>query len=135
LRLKVPIAPRWITLVFGVIGFALLPWTAWLSASLKPHHSTDNWDLAWSGFDSVLAGLFMLTAYSAWHRRPWLPASAAATGALLIADAWFDVTLASRTNDLRVALIEALAGELPLAAICFWIGFTSPADPRARDRA
>jgi predicted branched-subunit amino acid permease len=123
LRVKVPIAPRWITLVFGAIGLGLLPWTAWLSSSLHPHHSTDNWDLAWAGFDSVLAALFMLTAYASWHRRSWLPASAATTGALLIADAWFDVTLESRTNDLKVALIEALVGELPLAAVCFWIGF------------
>jgi hypothetical protein len=129
LRLKVPIAPRWITLVFGAIGLGLLPWTAWLSASLHQHHSTDNWDLAWAGFDSVLAGLFILTAYASWHRRPWLPASASATGALLLADAWFDVTLASRTNDLRVAIFEAVAGELPLAAVCFWIGFRSRAAP------
>ena len=113
-------------LIFGAIGLGLLPWTAWLSTSLKPHHSTENWDLAWSGFDSALAALFMLTAYAAWHRRPWLPASASATGALLIADAWFDITLASRTNDLKVALIEALLGELPLAIICFWIGFGAP---------
>jgi predicted branched-subunit amino acid permease len=125
LWLKLPIAPRWIVLIFGAIGLGLLPWTAWLSTSLKPHHSTDNWDLAWSGFDSALAALFMLTAYAAWHRRPWLPASAAATGALLIADAWFDVTLESRTNDFKVALIEAVAAELPLAAICLWIGFTT----------
>jgi hypothetical protein len=87
----------------------------------------DNWDLAWSGFDSVLAALFMLTAYAAWNHRHWLPAAAAATGALLIADAWFDVTLASRTNDFKAALIEALAAELPLAAMCFWIGFTTEA--------
>jgi predicted branched-subunit amino acid permease len=129
LRLKVPIAPRWITLVFGAIGLGLLPWTAWLSSSLHQHHSTDNWDLAWAGFDSVLAALFILTAYASWQRRPWLPASAAATGALLIADAWFDVTLESRTNDLKVAIFEAVVGELPLAAVCFWIGFKSRAAP------
>ncbi len=112
-------------LIFGAVGLVLLPWAVWLSASLPPHHTTENWDLAWSGFDSVLACLFMLTAYGAWWRRPWLPACAAATGALLIADAWFDVILASRTDDLKVAIIEAVAGELPLAAVCSWIGFTS----------
>ena len=122
-------------LVFGAIGLGLLPWTAWLTTSLEPHHSTDNWDLAWTGFDSVLAALFILTAYAAWHRRRWLPAAAAATGALLVADAWFDVTLASRTDDLKVAIIEAVAGELPVAAVCFWIGFTSLVDPTAPDQA
>ena len=127
MRLKLPIRPRWIVLIFGAIGLALLPWTVWLSTSLEPHHSTDNWDLAWSGFDSVLAGFFILTAYAGWHRRPWLPASAAATGALLVADAWFDMTLASRTSDFKEAIVEAVAGELPLAAVCFWIAFGTDA--------
>ena len=122
-------------LIFGAIGLALLPWTVFLSTSLKAHHSTDNWDLAWSGFDTVLAGLFMLTAYAAWHQRAWLPAAASATGALLLADAWFDVTLASRTNDVKIAVAEAIAGELPIAAVCFWIGFRSLDGPKARGRA
>src|SRR5436190_14753722 len=92
--------------LFGVAGVALLPWTVWLSSSLPPHHPTENWDLAWSGFDSVLAASFLLTAFAAWHHRSWLPAAAAATGALLVSDAWFDVILESRSNDLEVALVE-----------------------------
>jgi hypothetical protein len=108
----------------------------WLSSSLPPHHRSENWDLAWSGFDSALALSFLLTAYAAWRRRPWLPASAAATGALLLADAWFDMVLESRSSDFELALIEALVAELPLAAACFAVAYvTSRAGRPEPDRA
>jgi hypothetical protein len=124
-----------VIVLFGAAGVALLPWTVWLSSSLSPHHRTENWDLAWSGYDSVLALSFLLTAFAAWHRKPWLPAVASATGALLVADAWFDVILESRSNDLEVALAEALLAELPIAAICFWVAvITSRAGRREPDR-
>jgi hypothetical protein len=127
---------RLAVLLFGAAGVALLPWTIWLSSSLPPHHRTENWDLAWSGFDSALAVSFLLTAFAAWRGRPWLPAGAAATGALLLADAWFDIVLESRSSDLEVAIAEAIAVELPLAAACFWVAYvTSRAGRREPDRA
>jgi hypothetical protein len=125
-----------VIVLFGVAGLALLPWTVWLSSSLPPGHVTEHWDLAWSGFDSVLAVSFLLTAFAAWHRHPWLPAAAAATGALLLADAWFDLVLEERSNDFEIALVEALLAELPLALVCFWVAYvTSRADRRALDQA
>jgi hypothetical protein len=127
---------RFAAYVFGAAGIGLLPWTVWLSASLPPHHRSANWDLAWSGFDSALAVLFLATAFAAWRRRPWLTAVAAATGALLLADAWFDVVLESRSDDRALALVEAFAAELPLAAFCFAVAFvTSRDDRRAPGRA
>jgi predicted branched-subunit amino acid permease len=127
---------RFAAWVFGAAGIALLPWTVWLSASLPPHHRSANWDLAWSGFDSALAMLFLATAFAAWRRRPWLAPVAAATGALLIADAWFDVVLESRSDDRVIALAEAFGAELPLAALCFAVAYlTSLSGRRAPDRA
>ena len=124
------------TVLFGVAGILLLPWTIWLSASLPPHHSTKRWDVAWSGFDSALAVSFLLTSFAAWRRRPWLPAAAAATGALLVADAWFDVVLESRSTDFEIAVIEAVVAELPLAALCFAVAYvTSRAARREPGRA
>ena len=112
---------RWVAPVFCLIGLGLLPWTLYLMSSLQPHHETGRWDLAWSGFDTGLAVLFLLTAVAAWRRSPWIEACAAATGTMLLCDAWFDVILESRGTEFQLALVEALALELPMAALCFWI--------------
>jgi hypothetical protein len=109
--------------VFGLIGLGLFPWTIWLSASLKPDHETQHWNLAWSGFDIALALAFLLTALAAWRRSPWVGAAAAATGTLLVTDAWFDIVLESRADDIRNAVLLALLAELPIAAVCFWIAY------------
>jgi hypothetical protein len=114
---------QWVVGLFGVIGLGMLPWTIWLSASLKPHHVTERWDVAWSGFDMGLAVAFLLTAFAAWRRSPWVGALAAATGTLLLTDAWFDIVLESHSDELRQAIYLAVFAELPLAALCFWIAY------------
>ena len=112
---------EWVVLAFGTVGLGLLPWTIWLSTSLKPHHFTNRWDLAWSGFDTGLAVLFLATAFAAYRRSPWIGALAGATGTLLVTDAWFDIILESHADQLRQSIALAVFGELPLAAFCFWI--------------
>ena len=112
---------EWVVIGFAAIGLALLPWTIWLSESLKPHHVTDRWDLAWSGFDTGLAVLFLATAFAAYRRSPWVGALAGATGTLLVTDAWFDVVLESHADELRKSIALAVFVELPLAGLCFWI--------------
>ncbi len=112
-----------VMVVFTLTGLALLPWAIWLSASLSPHHETRRWDLAWSGFDTGLALSFLLTALAAWRRSPWVGALSAATGTLLVTDAWFDIVLESHADELRNAVYLAVFAELPLAAVCFWIAY------------
>jgi len=112
---------EWVVVVFGVIGVLLLPWALWLSESLKPHHLTTQWDLAWSGFDTGLAVLFLATAVAAHRRSTWVGALSAALGTLLVTDAWFDIVLESHEDERRKALALALFVELPMAAACFWI--------------
>ena len=112
---------EWVVFAFAAIGFALLPWTIWLSQSLHPHHETNRWDLAWSGFDTGLAVLFLATAFAAYRRSPWVGVLAGATGTLLVTDAWFDVILESHADELRQSIALALLVELPLAGFCFWI--------------
>jgi hypothetical protein len=113
---------QYVMVVFGAIGIVLLPWGLWLAASLPGHHETDHWNVAWSGFDVGLAVAFLLTAVAAWRRSPWISAAAAATGTLLIVDAWFDVVLESH-GELRLSVLTAVSAELPLAALCFWIAY------------
>jgi hypothetical protein len=125
MRLRGPSSLReWVALGYGAVGIGLLPWAFWLSSSLPSAHRSANWDLAWSGFDVGLAGCFCGTAIAA-HRRAiaWAGAFAAATGTMLLVDAWFDVILESHGNELGTAIFEATVFELPAAAVCFWIAF------------
>jgi hypothetical protein len=112
---------QWVIAAFGAAGVGLLPWTIWLASSLKPHHVTTRWDLAWSGFDSGLALMFMGTAFAAYRRSPWVGALAAALGMMLLTDAWFDIVLESHADELRFSILLAAGAEVPAAAFCFWI--------------
>ena len=108
---------------YGAVGIGLLPWAVWLSASLPPSHHSAHWDIAWSGFDVGLAVCFVGTAIAAYRRSPWVGALAAATGTLLLTDAWFDVVLESHGSELSTAIFEAVAFEIPVACFCFWIAY------------
>jgi hypothetical protein len=115
---------EWVAVAFGVVGIGLLPWALWLSSSLPATHHSAHWDLAWSGFDVGLAACFCGTAVAAFRRSPaWVGAFAAATGTMLLVDAWFDVILESHGNERGTAIFEAVVFELPTAAVCFWIAF------------
>lgn len=113
----------WVVVAFGAAGVAMVPWTVWLSSSLKPEHTTNRWDIAWSGFDFGLALAFIGTAIAAARRSPWVGALAAATATLLLTDAWFDVLLESHGNEMQNAVYLAVFAELPAAAFCFWIAY------------
>ncbi len=114
---------RLVTIGFATIGIGLLPWTIFLAVSLSPSHKTTHWDVAWSGFDTALAVMFVLTSLAAWRRSPWVGIAAGATGTLLVTDAWFDIILESHADELRIAILFAAFAELPVAALCFWIAY------------
>ena len=50
-------------------------------------------------------------------------ALAAATGTLLLVDAWFDIILESHADELRNAIMLAVFAEIPIALLCFWIAY------------
>ena len=114
---------QWVPILLAVVALALLPWTLWLATTLPTRHVADHWDVAWGGFDVILSISLLATAAALfrWHR--FAQGAAMATGALLVADAWFDVTTSKPNDDLIFALVLAVLGELPLATLCFWIGF------------
>ncbi len=110
---------RWAAGLLAVLGLGLLPWTLWLALSLPSRKVAEHWDLAWVGFDLVLASALLGTAVALVQGSPLLRSFAAGTGALLVSDAWFDVVTASTSRERWFAVGLAVVGELPLAGFCF----------------
>ena len=115
--------PRWVAQLLALAAAFLVPWTLWLTFSLPSRHVTDHYDLAWVGFDVGLATAFAATAWAAFRRLQWLAPLAAATGTMLICDAWFDIVTSRGTGEVVEAALEAAFGELPLAALCAYIAY------------
>lgn len=113
--------PRWVTPLFGLVALGLLPWTLYLTFTLPSRHLTMHYDLAWVGFDVALAASFAGTAWAAVRRPVWLVPLAAATGTMLLCDAWFDVVTSQTGGEMGEAVAEAVFAELPLAALCGFI--------------
>jgi hypothetical protein len=111
---------RLIVGVFFAIAIALVPWTFWLVQTLPSHSTTEHWRAAWTGFDIALSAAMLLVGFAALRNSVWLEAAAAATGALLLCDAWFDMLLESG-NRFWIAVGEAVIAEIPFALVCFWI--------------
>jgi hypothetical protein len=106
-------------LVGGVIF--LIPWTAELSTTLPNHHSSDQWRLAWSGFDVALALAFAFAAFLGWRRRQVVTTALTVLGVLLLCDAWFDSTLSWGSSEQTVSVVTALFAEVPVAILTFWL--------------
>ena len=114
------IGPRWAPRALLLLAGALVPWTAYLAATLPRRHVVHHWDLAWVGFDVGL--IVMLTATGAalltGHSIGRLLTPVIAT--LLICDAWFDVVTAA-PGERAFSIALAFLVELPLAAFCLWL--------------
>ncbi|MFD0684890.1 hypothetical protein [Actinomadura fibrosa] len=109
---------RWVG--WGLIGggVALVPWICVLASTLPSTAQVSNWSAAWVGLDVMLAAGFLATGVLVTRQDPRQGPLAAATGALLLADAWFDVMTAAPGAERAVALALAVGAEVPLAALC-----------------
>jgi hypothetical protein len=105
---------------FGMLACAvgMVPWLVVLAVTLPSVTSVPHWSAAWVGLDGMEAlGL----AATGWllrrgDRRRCLPA--AATAALLLIDAWFDVSTAGSGGSLAEAVAMAVFAEIPMAVLC-----------------
>jgi hypothetical protein len=108
---------RWIMPVYALLALAIVPWIVWLAWNLPERSVSAHYRLAWVGFDVLLCGALARTAYLAWRRSPFVVNVASATAALLVVDAWFDVTTSPGGSDLLASAMLAIFIELPLAAL------------------
>lgn len=117
---KLATTPRWVAPVFAVLGAATIPWTVYLAMTLPERAESENYRLAWVGFDTMLIVVLLATAYVAWRGHRLVGLLATVTATMLLVDAWFDVTSAD-SADRMGAVLSAVVIELPLAAACGWI--------------
>ncbi len=106
--------------MFSLTALGLIPWTLWLTFALPSRHVSRHYDIAWVGFDVALAASFALTARAAYRGSPLLTPFAAATCAMLLCDAWFDIVTSTPGERLE-AVLQAVFAELPLAALSAYI--------------
>jgi hypothetical protein len=111
---------RWVGPAFLGMSVVLLPWIVYLRLSLPQQQMAAHYRTAWVGFDVILFGQLARTGiYAASARfRTRVRPHAAACAALLVADAWFDMTTSTR-DQLPVSIAMAVLVELPLAAACW----------------
>ena len=117
---RIPLPP-WVTLLLGLVAVGLVPWILYLTITLPARHVTLHYDVAWTGFDVGLTGSFAATAWASFRGSQWLVPLAAATGTMLLCDAWFDVVTSQSGGEMWEAIAEAALAELPLAALCAFI--------------
>lgn len=110
-------APRLATALTGA-GVALVPWMFVLAGTVPQTAEVSNWATAWIGLDLMLTAGLTGTGVLLRKGDPRVSPVAAATAALLVMDAWFDVTTSAGTGGQGMALLLAAGAELPLAAVC-----------------
>jgi hypothetical protein len=112
---------RLVALGLTAAGAGLLPWLVYLAVSLPASPVAWHWPAAWAGLDGMEAAGLACTGVLMLRRDPRYCLTAAATAALLIADAWFDVTTAPPGSGELTSLLMAVLAELPTAALCAWL--------------
>jgi hypothetical protein len=111
-----PSSTNRIAAIYLVLALLMLPWMLVLAVELPDRQLNQNYRLAWVGFDLMLMVVLSRTAWLAWRRSPYIVIVASMAAALLIVDAWFDITTADSEQDRYLAIATALLIELPLAA-------------------
>ena len=98
----------------------LVPWCVVLALTLPATAIAANWSLAWSGLDAAEAITAGLTVWLIRRGTPCAAVTGAMAGALLFADAWFDVCTSAPGAPLLVAILQAGLLEIPLACAALW---------------
>jgi hypothetical protein len=115
------VARRRARLAALAVGGFLVPWCVVLSATLPRTAQAQNWSLAWTGLDAAEAVAALATAALLARDDSRASLTAAAGGALLMVDAWFDVCTSAPGVEHTLAVSEAVLVELPLACAAGWL--------------
>ncbi len=114
-------AVRWAGPLFTLFALIMVPWTVYIGESLPRRQLSPHYDVSWAGFDIMLLAALAATGYFALRRSRYLSMAATATAALLVVDAWFDL-MTTPSGQIAQSIVLAAVVELPLAAVCIWLG-------------
>ena len=114
-------AVRWAGPLFALFALIMVPWTVYIGESLPRRQLSPHYDVSWAGFDVMLLAALAATAFFALRRSRYLSVAATATAVLLVVDAWFDL-MTTPSGQLAQSIVLAAVVELPLAAVCIWLG-------------
>lgn len=103
-------------LALAVAAIVEILWTIFLGWRLPLRYEAHHWDLTWVGLDVGEIAMILATAWAAWRRRALFIVFASVLAALLLLDAWFDVTTANPSN-LRESVFLAVFFEGPIALL------------------
>ncbi|MER6221147.1 hypothetical protein ACWCYL_26790 [Streptomyces sp. 900105755] len=95
----------------------LVPWTVYLAVSLPDRFEARYWPMVWVGFDVMLLVSLAGAGVAVWLRRQILVPMSFVAAALLVCDAWFDVSLSWGRGDVWGSMASAVLVELPLAVL------------------
>jgi hypothetical protein len=112
---------HWAGPLFTLFAVIMVPWTVYIGESLPRRQLSPHYDLSWAGFDVMLLVALAGTGYFALRRSRYLAMAATATAVLLVVDAWFDL-MTTPEGQIAQSIVLAAVVELPLAAVCTWLG-------------
>ena len=118
-----PQVVRWVGIFFVACFVGLIPWTWYLAGTLPERQVSSHYNVAWTGFDVMLAIVLLATGVCVLRRSRFLAVTAAAAASFLVIDAWFDIMTSPPGAQFVEALIMGAVAELPLAAACTWLSY------------
>jgi hypothetical protein len=99
-------------------GIALIPWIFLLRQQLPETKVVGGWCTAWVGLDAMEAIGLLTTGVLLVRRNERYRLAAVATTALLVVDAWFDLTTSAPGSEQLAAIAMAAGAEIPIAVAC-----------------
>ena len=123
--------PKWLSRGLLACGFGMVPWLFVLAATLPGSTGVPHWSMAWVGLDAMEAAGLVTTGWLLRREDPRRGLTAMATSALLVTDAWFDITTSASGASLIEAIAMAVFAEIPMAVLCGAIAYRAMCPSRS----
>jgi hypothetical protein len=128
-----PAARRlWLGRAMVAAGLGMIPWLVALAVTLPASTRAAHWPAAWIGLDSMEGLGLLATGLLLLRRDIRCCLTAAVTAALILTDAWFDVTTAAPGSSLVTAVLMAACVEIPVSVMCAAVAVRMLRNPPAR---